>query len=138
MLPMLKQGRDSFTVKKKTTQRCRKYDVILYRRPPDSYVLHRVIAVREHDYVVLGDNCINKEYVKDSDIKLITMIGGDRNTVLVELYMWTGSNIEGRTFPQKDPSPDNHNISLLYKYPPYGRSSALNKEKLIFWFLVKK
>ena len=44
------------------------YDVILYRRPPDSYVLHRVIAVREHDYVVLGDNCINKEYVKDSDI----------------------------------------------------------------------
>ena len=68
MLPMLKQGRDSFTVKKKTTQRCRKYDVILYRRPPDSYVLHRVITVREHDYVVLGDNCINKEYVKDSDI----------------------------------------------------------------------
>lgn len=68
MLPMLRQGRDSFTVKKKTEQRCRKYDVILYRRPPYSYVLHRIIAVREHDYVVLGDNCINREYVKDSDI----------------------------------------------------------------------
>lgn len=69
MLPMLKQGRDLFTVKRKTAQRCRKYDVVLYRRPPNHYVLHRVIEVRENDYVILGDNCINKEYgITDSDI----------------------------------------------------------------------
>lgn len=30
MLPMLKQGRDLFILKKKTDQRCKKYDVVLY------------------------------------------------------------------------------------------------------------
>ncbi|MBR5444633.1 MAG: hypothetical protein IKV57_00825, partial [Clostridia bacterium] len=44
MLPMLKQGRDLFTLQKKTNDRCRKYDVVLYRRPPDQYVLHRIVA----------------------------------------------------------------------------------------------
>lgn len=69
MLPMLKQGRDFFTVRKKTAQRCKKYDVILYRRPPAQYVLHRVVAVRERDYVVLGDNCVAREYgITDEDI----------------------------------------------------------------------
>lgn len=69
MNPMLKQGRDVFTVKAKTDERCKKYDVVLYRRPPKSYVLHRVIEVRENDYVILGDNCIAKEYgIRDEDI----------------------------------------------------------------------
>lgn len=69
MMPLLKQGRDLFTVKKKDENRCSKYDVVLYRRPPSSYVLHRVIEVREKDYVILGDNCINKEYgITDDDI----------------------------------------------------------------------
>ena len=69
MMPLLKQGRDLFTVRKKGKKRCKKYDVVLYRRPPSSYVLHRVIEVRENDYVILGDNCINKEYgIKDDDI----------------------------------------------------------------------
>lgn len=69
MMPMLKEGRDLFTVKKKTAERCKKYDVILYRRPPAQYVLHRVIEVRPEDYVVLGDNCVNREYgIRDEDI----------------------------------------------------------------------
>lgn len=69
MNPMLKQGRDLFTVKKKTKERCKKYDVVLYRRPTDQYVLHRIVEVREQDYVILGDNCIAKEYgITDEDI----------------------------------------------------------------------
>jgi len=68
MLPMIKQGRDLFTISKKQG-RCEKYDVVLYKRPPASYVLHRVVEVREKDYVILGDNCYNKEYgIKDEDI----------------------------------------------------------------------
>ena len=68
MMPLLKQGRDLFTVRRKTEKRCDKNDVVLYRRGKD-YVLHRIIEVRERDYVILGDNCIRKEYgITDSDI----------------------------------------------------------------------
>ena len=69
MLPLLKQGRDLFTVRKKGAQRCKKYDVVLYRRPPDKYVLHRIVEVRSDSYVILGDNCLNKEFgITDDDI----------------------------------------------------------------------
>jgi hypothetical protein len=69
MMPMIKQGRDVFTLAKKTEERCKKYDVVLYRRPPSRYVMHRIVEVRENDYVILGDNCINKEYgITDEDI----------------------------------------------------------------------
>jgi hypothetical protein len=69
MLPLLKQGRDIFTVRKKTADRCKKYDVVLYRRPPNKYVLHRIVKVCEDSYVIRGDNCISNEYgIKDSDI----------------------------------------------------------------------
>ena len=69
MLPLLKEGRDLFTVVPKTSRRCEKYDVVLYRRPPEKYVLHRIIRVRDDDYVILGDNCLKKEYgITDGDI----------------------------------------------------------------------
>lgn len=85
MLPMLKQGRDLFTVTAKGPQRCRKYDIVLYRRPPEEYVLHRIIEVREHDYVILGDNCINKEYgIRDEDILgVMTSFVRNEKTILV-------------------------------------------------------
>jgi len=68
MLPMLKQGRDMFTLTAKTAKRCQKYEVVLYRRS-GQYVLHRIVEVRERDYVILGDNCMNKEYgITDADI----------------------------------------------------------------------
>lgn len=66
---MLRQGRDLFTVVPKGPERCKKYDVVLYRRPSDPYVLHRIIEVRPDSYVILGDNCIAKEYgIRDEDI----------------------------------------------------------------------
>lgn len=79
MLPLLRQGRDLFTVEKKGEARCKVGDVVLYRRPPSHYVLHRIIEVREKDYVILGDNCVAKEYgITDGDI-LGVMTGYVRN-----------------------------------------------------------
>ena len=60
MLPMLRQGRDTVMIRRKGAERCKKYDVALYRRGAD-YVLHRVVEVRPEDYVILGDNCLNLE-----------------------------------------------------------------------------
>ena len=59
MLPLLREGKDLFTVKKKGEERCRKLDVVLYKTSQSRYVLHRIIKVRENDYVILGDNCVN-------------------------------------------------------------------------------
>ena len=68
MLPLLKEGRDLFTVTKKGSGRCRKGDVVLYRRGKQ-LVLHRVVEVREMDYVILGDGCVRRETgVTDDDI----------------------------------------------------------------------
>ena len=79
MLPLLKQGRDLFVVKKRGSDRLRAGDVVLYRRPPDKDVLHRIVQVREKDYVILGDNCVNREYgITDDDI-LGVMTGFVRN-----------------------------------------------------------
>lgn len=70
MLPLLRQGKDLFTVEKKDpATRCRRGDVVLYRRPPDKYVLHRIVEVRPDGYVIRGDNCVAKEYgIRDEDI----------------------------------------------------------------------
>ncbi len=69
MLPLLRQGKDLFTLRKKGVERCKVGDVVLYRRPPDRYVLHRIVEVRSDDYVILGDNCMAKETgIRDEDI----------------------------------------------------------------------
>ena len=75
MLPLLRQGKDLFTVVKKGEARCKVGDVVLYRRPPCHYVLHRIVKVCKNDYIILGDNCIVKEYgIRDTDI-LGVMVG---------------------------------------------------------------
>ena len=70
MMPLLRQGKDLFTVRRKApAERCRVGDVALYRNPADQFVLHRVIQVRPDDYVILGDHNIVKEYgIRDEDI----------------------------------------------------------------------
>ena len=68
MMPLLKQGRDLFTVVKKGEKRCRRGDVVLYKKG-GKYVLHRIIQVRDNDYVIMGDNCVSKETgIRDEDI----------------------------------------------------------------------
>ncbi len=68
MLPLLRQDRDVVCIEKKTAARCRPGDVALYRKD-GRYILHRVLKVRESDYVILGDNCVAKEYgVTDEDV----------------------------------------------------------------------
>ena len=63
MLPLLREGRDSVTLSPKGDM-LRKYDLPLYRRADGSYVLHRVVRVRENDYVMCGDN----QYINECGI----------------------------------------------------------------------
>ena len=54
MEPMLRQNRDLVVISVPSS-RLRKYDVALYRRG-GSYVLHRVIDVKDDGYLIRGDN----------------------------------------------------------------------------------
>lgn len=68
MMPLLRQGRDLMEIRKKGPERCNKYDVVLYRRE-NRYILHRILRVREKDYVLLGDHNTFLEYgITDEDI----------------------------------------------------------------------
>lgn len=61
MMPLLRQGRDVMEIRRKGDERCKKYDAVLYK-VHDRYILHRILKVRENDYVIAGDHCFRKEY----------------------------------------------------------------------------
>ena len=66
MLPMLKERRDTIVVKAKT-QRLKPLDVALYC-VNDTYVLHRVISVKNDGYLIRGDNCYSNEFVLEEQV----------------------------------------------------------------------
>ena len=84
MMPLLRQNRDLMVIEKRGPARCKKYDVILFKRG-EKYVLHRILKVRERDYYVAGDNCRKGEYVKESQILgILTQVVRDGKTVTTE------------------------------------------------------
>ena len=92
MNPLLLQDRDLITIlrsdlaEKDETGRFHNHDVVLYKRHSDgAYVLHRIVEVREKDYVILGDNCVKREYgITDEDILgVMTSFVRDGKTVQV-------------------------------------------------------
>ena len=92
MNPLLRQDRDLITVlrsdlaPKDTNGRFHSHDVVLYKRHSDgAYVLHRIVEVREKDYVILGDNCVKREYgITDEDILgVMTSFVRDGKTIQV-------------------------------------------------------
>lgn len=62
MMPLLRQRRDLLIIEPRPEGRCKKYDVVLYRRPSGQYVLHRILKVRKKDYVICGDNRRCREF----------------------------------------------------------------------------
>lgn len=84
MLPLLRQNRDLMIIEK-PTGRLKKYDCPLYKRDDGHYVLHRILKVRENDYVICGDNCWQREYgiTDDNIIGVLTAVVRDGKTILV-------------------------------------------------------
>lgn len=65
MWPMLRNRRDRVIVLPVGKERLKKYDLPLYRRPDGKYVLHRIIGVKDGEYIIRGDNTYIKEHVPD-------------------------------------------------------------------------
>lgn len=69
MWPMLKNRKDHIVIVA-IDRPLRRYDVPMYRRTNNHFVLHRIIKVCKNGrYVICGDNLWRKEYhVRDKDI----------------------------------------------------------------------
>ena len=61
MMPLLRQGRDLMIISRRPAGRLKKYDAVLYKRG-DRYILHRILKVREKDYVICGAHNWKREY----------------------------------------------------------------------------
>jgi len=70
MLPMLRQGVDSIVLSPLPPQ-LKKYDIPLYQRASGAYVLHRIVAVEDGSYTMMGDN----QFVAEKGIAHSQLIG---------------------------------------------------------------
>ncbi len=62
MRPLFRTRRDMIILKKPDRE-LRKYDVVLYRDRQGKYIMHRIIKVRESEYIIRGDNTYRPEHV---------------------------------------------------------------------------
>ena len=63
MWPMLRNKQDIVEIHR-LEQPAKRYDLVLYVRGENQQgVLHRVLHVREDDYIIAGDNCWQLEYI---------------------------------------------------------------------------
>lgn len=84
MMPLLRQGRDLMIIERRPEKRCKRLDAVLFKRLNGEYVMHRILRVREHDYYIVGDNCVNGEYVTDDQIiGILTAVIRNNRTIPV-------------------------------------------------------
>lgn len=68
MLPLLKEGRDLYTLKYVNNNDCKLFDVVLFKRNDGQLVLHRIIDIKDDMYITRGDNSINSEIIPKSSV----------------------------------------------------------------------
>ena len=100
MLPLLREGKDAMIIKKKKKgKRFHKGDTVLFERNNGDLVLHRISDVIKGGYLIIGDNCTEKEHVRERKVLGIMtgVIRDGKKTVkvtdpLYKLYVkaWTG------------------------------------------------
>lgn len=98
MYPMLRYRRDPVLIHP-VTEELKPYDVAVYAKE-DRYVVHRVLEVRKDMYVIRGDNCIGKEYVRKEDVRGVVVgfwrfgkyIPVTNDTYLAYAHLWVAIN----------------------------------------------
>lgn len=85
MLPLLRQRRDLLIIGRRPEGRCKKYDVVLYKRPSGQYVLHRILKVRKDGYVLCGDNRRCREFGVPDEWIIGVLTGVVRDGKQIEL-----------------------------------------------------
>lgn len=83
MMPLLRQRRDLMVIEKKGPERLHWLDVPLFKRDNGQYVLHRVMWVRKHDYIICGDNqwYLERGITDDHILGILTQVDRDGKTL---------------------------------------------------------
>lgn len=96
MLPLIRQGIDS-VVLTKNTDKLKKYDIPLYRRKDNSFILHRIVRVcKDGSYTMCGDNqTVFETGIYDSDIigVVIGVYRKDKLVLIKSLRFWLYSRL---------------------------------------------
>ena len=83
MMPLLRQNKDVIEIRKKMSVRCKKYDVVLYKRN-EKYILHRILKVLPGGkYIISGDHNTFKEYDITDDMIIGVMVRVFRNGKII-------------------------------------------------------
>ena len=93
MMPLLRQKKDIIEIQKKKDARCKKYDVVLYKRG-DRYILHRILKVLPNGYIIAGDHntYLEKDVTDEMILGIMTRVvrnGKDitPNNLLYKIYV---------------------------------------------------
>lgn len=96
MLPLLREKRDIVEIRAKAPGRCKKYDVVLYKRR-GAYILHRVLKALPDGYLIAGDNntFVERDVTDDMILGVMTrVIRGGRSVPVtapsyrIYTYLW--------------------------------------------------
>lgn len=102
MMPLLREGRDLMIISKKTSKRLSVMDIPLFKRRNGQYVLHRVMWVRKHDYVLCGDNqwYLERGISDDQILGVLTaVVRGGKRYEMSSFLMRTYSFLEWLLYP---------------------------------------
>ncbi len=89
MLPLLRERRDIIEIRAKGPSRCKKYDVVLYKRG-ETYILHRILKVLPRGYIIAGDhNAFLERDITDAQILgVMTRVIRDGKTVTPDSFLY--------------------------------------------------
>lgn len=73
MRPMTERNRKTILEVRRLDGPARRGDVVMYIRPDLQGVIHRVLWVRDGYYIIAGDNCWQREYVRKEQVRGIVV-----------------------------------------------------------------
>ena len=86
MLPMIRQNIDSVIISP-VSDKLKKYDLPLYRRPNGKFILHRIVEVGD-TYTCMGDNQFVKEHGVKHDQMIAVVTAFYRGDRRIEINNW--------------------------------------------------
>lgn len=89
MMPLIRQRRDIMEIHKKGPERCKKYDVVLYKRG-SRYILHRILRVLPEGYLIAGDHntFVETDITDDMILGVMTRVIRDGESITPENFWY--------------------------------------------------